>query len=982
MTRSPRAVAALLLPPVAALALAAACPAARAQGTGTPDKRWPVAPYTDGFAPNYAGALQTSLLFYEINRSGNPNANGDLRVAWRGPGHLLDRGHNGEDLTGGWFDAGDNVKWNDNMAYAAAVLAWGGADFRQGYADTGQMPWLKSNLKFVCDYFLKCFTRRNPADYELYIEVGEAADANLTAQGLSTRLNDHSTNVPPELYDWVVRLYGPSAAAGQTRPAYKANNAQPATDVAGMTAAALAATSVVFRQNASGAADSAYADTLLDAARRLYACANANRGAGTKVAKNGALLGYKMNTSPSASTRYHDELCWAALWLHRAETAAATAGYSGAYLTAAKTHWASVDANQDRLYWRLWGPGALAHGDALLLAALLPDSDPVKAEARKVAKDHLDFWYGGPDQNPLDRCWATPAGLSFQNPNGGFGAAPSDITFSLDYATNNAFLGFVAAKYAAEGRLGADDPYTRPNGQGGTQTVEAMRVRYRREAKRNVDYVLGNNPYNASYLIGFTPPGITSPATGAPLSPGFFNTPLWRSAAGPYAGFEHFLGGRPQFSHVARHVGYGGMMSGPGARDEWSNADSTDHEHHEVGTYIQAGLVGSLAALAELYAGNGSAAAQFPPAESPDGPEVFAEAAQSSFGNSATQYQVTVRLQNQSGWPARALDRLSARWYFTLDGSTTLGQVSVTPRAWSQIPASRITGPFADPTDPTGRRAYVNIDFGTDYGQPVGFFNNVDAFGAASSGAGQFNLPLFPGGVVPEKNSAGWTFWFREVTFIVGASGAGSSWDPSNDWSFRGLASQANQLASQVSVTRHEAVPVYDNGVRVWGREPDPAVATLTSPALGIAAANNGLGGYLAHLPVTVEVRAAGSVAPLESFTVTPDLAGRVVFRTARSGSLDIAIQPRGFLRRVVPNVGVPAGGAVTLPAFAGAFVPGDVDGDNRVTATDLSRVTRALGSIPGDRNWDPSADLNLDRKVDAADRDLVNANLRKNGDK
>jgi hypothetical protein len=46
--------------------------------------------------------LKDSILFYEIQRSGKlPD---DNRIGWRGDSGLNDRGDNGEDLTGGWYD--------------------------------------------------------------------------------------------------------------------------------------------------------------------------------------------------------------------------------------------------------------------------------------------------------------------------------------------------------------------------------------------------------------------------------------------------------------------------------------------------------------------------------------------------------------------------------------------------------------------------------------------------------------------------------------------------------------------------------------------------------------------------------------------------------------------------------------------------------------------------------------------------------------
>lgn len=43
-----------------------------------------------------------SIMFYRAQRSGKLPANN--RIPWRGDSALNDRGQNGEDLTGGWYD--------------------------------------------------------------------------------------------------------------------------------------------------------------------------------------------------------------------------------------------------------------------------------------------------------------------------------------------------------------------------------------------------------------------------------------------------------------------------------------------------------------------------------------------------------------------------------------------------------------------------------------------------------------------------------------------------------------------------------------------------------------------------------------------------------------------------------------------------------------------------------------------------------------
>jgi hypothetical protein len=53
-------------------------------------------------AYDYKEVLRKSLLFYEAQRSGKLPP--DQKVTWRKDSALNDRGQNGEDLTGGYYD--------------------------------------------------------------------------------------------------------------------------------------------------------------------------------------------------------------------------------------------------------------------------------------------------------------------------------------------------------------------------------------------------------------------------------------------------------------------------------------------------------------------------------------------------------------------------------------------------------------------------------------------------------------------------------------------------------------------------------------------------------------------------------------------------------------------------------------------------------------------------------------------------------------
>ena len=68
---------------------------------------------------NYVDVLAKSILFYEANWCG-PDA-GNNRLQWRGPCHTRDGEDVGLDLTGGFHDAGDHVKFGLPQCYTASV---------------------------------------------------------------------------------------------------------------------------------------------------------------------------------------------------------------------------------------------------------------------------------------------------------------------------------------------------------------------------------------------------------------------------------------------------------------------------------------------------------------------------------------------------------------------------------------------------------------------------------------------------------------------------------------------------------------------------------------------------------------------------------------------------------------------------------------------------------------------------------------------
>ena len=350
---------------------------------------------------DYERHLELSLLFYEAQRSGPLPENN--RIYWRHDS-MLDAGkEEGVDLTGGYYDAGDNCKFNFPGLGALTIIAWSGIDFKRGYQKAGQYQYMLDMVKWGTDFFLKCHSEKDV----FYIQVG---NGNI----------DHGYWYPPEFINYPY-------------PAYKVDKEHPGSEVAGEAAATFAAASILFKDE-----DPSYSETLLEHARDIYEFADKYRGSySTSVPEVRQFYG----TQPDG---FYDELEWAALWLYRAtqdqkyldkfeslvskDKAYETCDrpiswdekYAGVYVLSAqilkedryfdKAHdFADIILNQSRtpggLYFypglSRWGSNRHASNAAstlLFLARLLPDSDERKQKYIEFGESQINYILG---DNPL-----------------------------------------------------------------------------------------------------------------------------------------------------------------------------------------------------------------------------------------------------------------------------------------------------------------------------------------------------------------------------------------------------------------------------------------------------------------------------------------------------------------------------------------------------------------------------------------------------
>ncbi|MEL6580990.1 MAG: glycoside hydrolase family 9 protein [Cyanobacteria bacterium J06621_12] len=372
---------------------------------------------------NYGEALQKSILFYEAQQAGKlPEWN---RFPWRGDSTPNDGSDVGLDLSGGWVDAGDNVKFNFPLAFSVVNLAWGGIEYEDAYQASGQIEHLSQNVKWATDYLLNSFANDNPGEYVLYGQVGNGK-------------LDHKWWGSLEVVHHEME-----------RPAYKIDTSCPGSDLAGETAAALASSSILFRNSG----DAEYADLLVQKAERLYDFADRYRG------KYSDCLA-EANPFYTSNNGYQDELVWGAIWLHKAKQA--QGDNSGAYLAKAEAEYINMSKPYDYTYQF----DDKSYGTYVLLAQATG-----KPEYQKRAEAWLDYWTVGYQGR---RITYSPGGLAFL------------VKWaSLPLSANTSFVAFIYSDWLKS--------------QGEVQKAQ----RYFDFGVSQINYMLGANPAKRSYQIGY-----------------------------------------------------------------------------------------------------------------------------------------------------------------------------------------------------------------------------------------------------------------------------------------------------------------------------------------------------------------------------------------------------------------------------------------------------------------------------------------------
>ncbi|KAJ0258546.1 Endoglucanase 15 [Hirschfeldia incana] len=465
-------------------------------------------PMTHG--ANYGEALTKSILYFEAQRSGKLPPN--QRVTWRGDSALRDGSDFHVNLTGGYYDAGDNMKFGLPMAFTTTMLAWSCIEMESELKAHNEHQNVLEAIRWATDYFINA----HPEPNVLYGQVGDGD-------------SDHACWMRPE--DMTT-----------PRPSYRIDAQHPGADLAGETAAAMAAASLAFR-----AYDAAYAEKLIGHAKDLYEFAKAYAGVYHSSITNAGSF-YK-------SSGFEDELFWAAAWLHRATKSSSYIDYLT--VTSGTGGPRSVFSWDDKFV-----------GAQVLLAKLALEggeqSNIKLHEFRKMAEEFIcNCVQMGPNNVKT-----TPGGLLWFLPWN-----------NLQYTTTASFVLAVYSKYLNA----TNKPINCYSG-----TFRAADLIY--HARGQADYILGSNPKSMSYMVGF---GTNYPKRSHHRGASIVSIKNSSTPVTCNEGYSNWYNNpAPNPNELT-----GAIVGGPNEIDGFGD-ERTDIQHAEPGLSTVAPFVGVLAALA------------------------------------------------------------------------------------------------------------------------------------------------------------------------------------------------------------------------------------------------------------------------------------------------------------------------------------------------------------------------------------------------
>lgn len=557
---------------------------------------------------NFAKALQLSLYFYDANKCG-PGITGG-RLEWRGDCHVEDKEvplipmtktFRGTNLTQSFIDKYKSILDPDGN---------GTLDLSGGMHDAGDhvkfglpqtyaastVGWGYYEFK---DAYVKVGEEEHVKDilrwFNDYLLRSTFRDKDGKVVAFCYQVGegdvDHDYWNPPELQN-------PIIFKDLERPAYFATAENPASDQCAGAAAALTINYLNFKDE-----DPEYAEKCLDTAIALYEFAREYRG-----------LGY----SGGFYTSFYDddEMSWAAVWLNIATgedkyiehivSTDASGNYTG--------YMKKIIVDTGNGWQNIW-----VHCWDTVWGGVFAKLAPITNTEREwyIFRWNLEYWSGVPreDKTDTNTLAKTPAGFSMLNSYG-----------SARYNTAAQLCAMVYRK-------------------------ETGNTAFADWAKSQMEYIMGNNPMNRAYIVGYAPDGASHPHH--------------RASHG-----SKTLSMDDPVDQV--HTLWGALVGGPDA-DDFHKDVTSDYIYNEVAIDYNAAFVGACAGLYNYYGEGHKPVENFPPKE--ERPlEFFVEGKVSTSQENNERSQITIRIHNESAYPPHYETGMKARYYFNINELLNAGQ--------------------------------------------------------------------------------------------------------------------------------------------------------------------------------------------------------------------------------------------------------------------------------------------------------------------
>lgn len=658
---------------------------------------------------NYAKALQYSIYFYDANMCGDEVEDNNL-YSWRGNCHTYD-------ATIPLDSEATNLSTDFISKYSSILDPDGDGlvDLAGGFHDAGDhvkfgMPESYSGSTLGWGYyeFRDAYTATGQDDhietilryFNDYFMKCTFRDANGDVIAFCYQVGegeiDHAYWNSPEIDDMF-------------RRAFFLTPDKPQTDYVVSTAASLAINYLNFKDT-----DKKYADKCLDYAKALHKFAQTHN---KEISDN--------EDGPRAfyvSSKWEDDYVWSAAWLFLCTE-------DVSYLEDAMPY---VDYYAPSGWMHCWNDvwnGAISMlGVIDLKYPELNLQDMYRNIQGKTIYEDADFWIQiEKSLDKWDRDFNTPGGYAFFS-----------VWGSARYNTAAQLIALVYDKYNNDGKPG----------------------QYSEWAKGQMLYLMGDNPINRGYIVGFNE-----------ISAKF---PHHRAASGL---------SKCEDLDEHRHVLYGALVGGPDGKDEHNDLTS-DWIYNEVTIDYNAAFVGACAGLYEFFGDESMAVTpDFPPEEEEGddsgGDEFWVEAFCVDIAQEAPKAsEITFYVATNS---VKAAKNISVRYYFDATGMSSvdindieLRQLYDQTQAETDYSAS-LSGPHLY----EGNIYYVEISW--------------DGYSIANSN--------------------------KKYQFALGTYAYGNSWDPSDDWSHTGIKLETDAFSGVVE--RTDYICVYNNDILIGGIEPD-----------------------------------------------------------------------------------------------------------------------------------------------------------------